>query len=64
MRRLIALSALVVLATAANGAPPPSTCGSWVSQTDGSDWRMCADSRGTVFCQYKSGGKIRLMVCP
>ena len=64
MRRLIALSAFFAFATAASAAPPPSTCGPWISQTNGIRWRMCADANGLVFCQLKAGGKVSAVVCP
>ena len=64
MRRLIALSAFAAFTIANSAAPPPSTSGSWVSQTDVTDWPMCTDARGLVFCELKSGGRIRQMVCP
>jgi hypothetical protein len=64
MRRLIVLSAFAALTIANSGFPPPSTCGPWVSQTNGTRWRVCTDAQGIQFCQLKTGSKITPMVCP
>jgi hypothetical protein len=65
MRRLFAL-ALIALGTVAAvpAPPPPGTCGGWVSQTDGTSWRMCTDARDEQYCELKSGGSVTRIVCP
>ena len=62
MRRLFALALIVLTSTAA--APSPGTCGPWVPQTDGSQWRMCNDTQNQLYCELKQGGKIWRIDCP
>jgi len=44
--------------------PDPSTCGPWVSQTNGTKWRMCVDPNNQRYCELKSGRTITRFECP
>ena len=61
--RIPVLLALISLLSTAE-APPPGTCGPWVSQSDGSKWRMCTDAQKHTYCELKRGSKITRFVCP
>ena len=62
MRGLIvfAFAALSISGSAMAG----SSCGPWVSQTNGTEWRICVDDQGRQFCQLRDGSEIRPMRCP
>jgi hypothetical protein len=62
MRRLIAIALMGVVSSAA--APAPGTCGPWVPQTDGSQWRMCADAQSRTYCEMKQGSSVLRIDCP
>jgi len=62
MRRLLAIVLVGLISTAA--APPPGTCGPWVSQSDGSMWRMCTDLQNHTYCEIRERSKITRFVCP
>lgn len=63
MYRLFVLALVAVTASAA--APPaPGKCGSWVSQTNGTMWRMCSDAQNHQYCELKSGTRITRIRCP
>ena len=62
MSRLGAL-ALILLTTTAS-LPPPGSCGPWVDQTNGTEWRICTDGQNQVYCEMKKGRTISRFVCP
>ena len=61
MRRLsvFLLAALSISAS----TPNPGTCGPWVSQTDGSAWRLCHDIHNLQYCEVRARGRIAPMQC-
>jgi len=61
VRRLVVL-AIVTLAFAGNAVAAPS-CGRWISNTNGTSWRMCTDS-GQRYCERQKGREIKRIVCP
>ena len=63
MRRLTIVA--IAAFTFSSSAAAVPTCGMWVSQTNGSSWRLCKDAQTQArFCEVKRGGTIRRMVCP
>jgi len=57
---LLAIAALTVSARAAD----PSNCGPWVSQTNGTKWRMCTDQNNQRYCEIKTGSVVSRFECP
>ena len=47
-----------------SGASAVPTCGPWVTQTNGTAWRICYDDQKKRFCQVQKSGEIRQMRCP
>lgn len=62
MRRL-SVFLLAALSVSAN-VPDPGTCGPWVSQPDGTAWRLCYDTRNVEYCELRTRGKISTFQCP
>jgi hypothetical protein len=62
MIRLVALALILLTTTAA--LPEAGTCGPWVSNANGTEWRMCADQQNQIYCELKMGRKIGRFVCP
>jgi hypothetical protein len=62
MRRLIVF-ALVTLSCAASVSAGPS-CGRWISQTNGTEWRMCTDAQGNQYCELRRRNVITRITCP
>jgi len=62
MRQLTIVAA--ALMTAAINLPLPGTCGTWVPQSNGFKWRMCANTQNTFYCEMKRGRQISRIQCP
>jgi hypothetical protein len=62
MRRLFLLGLAAV--SLSGLAPAPGSCGPWVSQTNGTRWRMCTDFNNQQYCELKTGSRITRFICP
>lgn len=40
------------------------SCGPWISQTNGTYWRMCVDDQNQQYCEARSGRTIQRISCP
>ena len=60
MRRVVVLAFAALL----TGNSAASTCGDWISQTNGFSWRICTDSQNIRYCEMKARGKITRIYCP
>jgi hypothetical protein len=61
--RVVTLLAIAALTLSAR-VPDPSNCGPWVSQTNGTKWRMCVDQNNDRYCELKAGRTITRFDCP
>ena len=61
--RVLTLLAIAAFTVSAQ-TPYAATCGSWVSQTDGSEWRMCVDQNNQRYCELRRGGTTTRFTCP
>ena len=62
MLRLIGF-ALVTMGCAAGVSAEPS-CGRWISQTNGTEWRICTDASGQQYCELRRRNEITRIPCP
>ena len=60
MRRVVVLAVAALLI----GNSAASTCGDWISQTNGASWRMCSDAQNKRYCELKLSGRIYRISCP
>jgi len=61
--RVLTLLAIAALTVSAK-APDPANCGPWVSQTNGTKWRMCTDPNNQPYCELKAGSTVTRFECP
>ena len=61
--RVVTLLAIAALTLSAK-APDPSNCGPWISQTNGTKWRMCYDQNSQRYCEMKTGRAVTRFDCP
>ena len=60
MRRVVVLAFAALL----TGNSAASSCGAWVSQTNGVSLRVCTDAQKERYCEMKERGKITRVRCP
>jgi hypothetical protein len=62
MRRIFVVS-LMALSLSSN-ASAAATCGRWIPQTNGIDWRLCTDAQGKQYCEMRRRNAITRIACP
>ncbi len=59
----LALFALAVVSGSSTSFAAAS-CGRWISQNNGMEWRMCVDDQNRQYCEMRKGRTIKPMRCP
>lgn len=55
---------LMALAGVSGSSGVTASCGPWIPQTNGIDWRMCVDAQNQQYCEARRGRLIQRINCP